>query len=155
MDVSESLSFFSALLTYEIDLWNRLDEAVLAEHGIALGRLRALEVVQRHGGSARVNEVSNELRMTVGAASKMVDRLESDGLVRRSPNPDDRRSSLIGLTPTGAGLVQSGMATFEHELVSCLPAHSHDEVARLTDSLSALHAYLQERDRGSVAAARS
>ena len=49
--------------------------------------------------------------ITVGGASKIVDRLESAGLVARRANPDDRRSSLVELTDAGrAELVRAGSA---------------------------------------------
>ncbi|WP_307825673.1 MarR family transcriptional regulator [Microbispora corallina] len=40
----------------------------------------------------------------------VVDRLEAKGWCRRKANPDDRRSSLLVLTPAGPGLRNSGTA---------------------------------------------
>jgi DNA-binding MarR family transcriptional regulator len=45
--------------------------------------------------------VSEDVGITVGAASKLVDRLERAGLAVRSPNPDNRRSSLVALSAAG------------------------------------------------------
>ncbi len=39
--------------------------------------------------------------ITIGAASKLVDRLERDGTAHREPNPNDRRSSLIATLEGG------------------------------------------------------
>jgi DNA-binding MarR family transcriptional regulator len=39
--------------------------------------------------------------VSAGGASKLVDRLAALGYCRRLPNPDDRRSSLLRLTPIG------------------------------------------------------
>jgi DNA-binding MarR family transcriptional regulator len=52
-----------------------------------------------------VRDISAELGLTAGGASKAVDRVEREGLCRRLPNPDDRRSSLLELTPPGAALL--------------------------------------------------
>ena len=38
---------------------------------------------------------------TTGAMTKLVDRLVRTGLVRRTPDPDDRRGVLVELTPAG------------------------------------------------------
>ena len=68
---------------------------------MGLATLHALRVVGRYDGRARVQDLSDDIGITVGAASKFVDRLERDGLVARSANPANRRSSLVGLTPEG------------------------------------------------------
>lgn len=44
---------------------------------------------------------TSSVGITVGAASKLVDRLERAGFASRSPNPDNRRSSLVALTTEG------------------------------------------------------
>ena len=138
--MSISVEFFNVLLRYEIELWNRLDDTIQSEHGISLGRLQALQVVSRHGGNGRVNEVAAELRITVGAASKLVDRLEVDGTATRGPNPDDRRSSLIALTPAGADLLNRATTTFEDALSRCIPPRLQQkgQLAHLTSGLTAL-----------------
>src|SRR3954449_8817143 len=49
----------------------------------------------------RVSEIAGELGMPLTTASDVVRRLEERGLVSRSPNPADARSSLIALTSAG------------------------------------------------------
>jgi DNA-binding MarR family transcriptional regulator len=58
-------------------------------------------VIDRYAEQARVQDLSHDIGITVGAASKLVDRLERDGLAVRSPNPANWRSSLIALTGRG------------------------------------------------------
>ena len=148
MDVAD---FFDALLRYEIELWNHLDRAIQTAHGLSLGRLQALQVVQRHGGSARVNEVSSELGITVGAASKLVDRLEDHALASRAPNPADRRSSLISLTERGSSVVDAASRTFRDELTRVLPSgpDGREELSALTAALGRLQERLPEAARTS------
>jgi DNA-binding MarR family transcriptional regulator len=95
------MDFFDAVVEYEIALWNHLEARLQESGAVSLAVLSALRIVERHGGSGRVRELQDELRITVGAASKLADRLERDGLVRRSSNPSDRRSSVLELTPLG------------------------------------------------------
>ena len=95
------MEFFDTLVRYEIALWNAVDQELSRAGLVSLGQLHALRVVDRYDGQARVQELSSDIGITVGAASKLVDRLERDGLAGRSPNPANRRSSLISLTPTG------------------------------------------------------
>jgi DNA-binding MarR family transcriptional regulator len=49
----------------------------------------------------RLTELAAELGMPITTASDVVRRLEQRRLVRRSPNPDDGRSSLFALTASG------------------------------------------------------
>ena len=96
-----SMDFFDVLVRYEIALWNAVDQELARQQQISLAHLHALRVVDRYQGRARVQEVSEDVGITVGAASKLVDRLERAGLTVRSPNPDNRRSSLVALTAAG------------------------------------------------------
>ena len=101
MMVADHMDFFDALVRYETDLWNAIEREVSRETGTGLGTLQALRVIANHAPTARVNELSRDLGITIGAASKFVDRLERDGLAARAPHPDDRRSSLLALTRAG------------------------------------------------------
>jgi DNA-binding MarR family transcriptional regulator len=66
--------------------------------------------------ACRVHDIAEELSITVGGTSKLVDRIEASGHCRRRPNPGDRRSSLIELTPAGQRLLASATEAFEDEL---------------------------------------
>ncbi len=95
------MEFFDVLVRYEVALWSAVDQALRREGTLSLAQLHALRVIDRYAGRARVQDLSRDIGITVGAASKLVDRLERDGLAVRSPNPANRRSSLIALTSRG------------------------------------------------------
>jgi DNA-binding MarR family transcriptional regulator len=81
------VEFFDVLVRYEVALWNAVDRE-LGRHGpVSLAQLHALRVVDRHRAQARVQDLSSDIGITAGAASKLADRLERDGLVSRSPIP--------------------------------------------------------------------
>ncbi len=129
--------FFEALLACEIRLWDVADRAVRAQHGVPLGRLRALFLIGEFGGCRRVQDLADRLLITVGAASKLVDRLERDGTARREPNAADGRSSRIVLTPSGTALVAAASATYDRVLDEALDGAITDaEVALLTQVLT-------------------
>jgi DNA-binding MarR family transcriptional regulator len=130
------MNFFDVLVRYETDLWNHLDDRLDSAGGVSLATLFALRVVRRHNGQCRVQEVSTELGITVGAASKVVDRLVQAGLAIRTPHPQDRRSSLIALTPAGDAAHDIGVKLLE----TALAKHLADgpDVARLTSALRRL-----------------
>ncbi|MGB7963055.1 MAG: MarR family transcriptional regulator [Propionicimonas sp.] len=147
--MSEGTDFFAALVRYQIALWNALDAALQQAHGVSLGRFQALRVLRERGGNGRVQDVAGDLAITIGAASKLVDRLERDGTARREPNPNDRRSSLIALTPEGGRVHEAASATFEAALRANLPAElvNASELSALTAMLLRLHRQLQTRAR--------
>jgi len=90
-----------AVVNYEIALWEHLDSRLIQAGEVSLAVFSALRVVDRHDGGARIRELQDDLRITVGSASKLADRLERDGLVVRRQNPTDRRSSILEFTAVG------------------------------------------------------
>ncbi|ATG54042.1 MarR family transcriptional regulator [Brachybacterium ginsengisoli] len=99
---------FDALVRTETELWN-LVESDLRDAGAAgLGTLQSLRVLHRREGRGRVRDLCDELAITTGAASKLTDRLEGAGLIARAPHPEDRRSSLLQLTPEGEDVRVTG-----------------------------------------------
>jgi MarR family transcriptional regulator, organic hydroperoxide resistance regulator len=64
----------------------------------------------------RVYDIANELGITTGGTSKLVDRIEASGYCRRLPNPDDRRSSLLELTEEGRRMLAEAGTAFDDEL---------------------------------------
>jgi DNA-binding MarR family transcriptional regulator len=82
-------------------LTDMLDEAAAAYLGINRTDARALDVIDQHGRIA-AGDLARELRLSPGAVTTIVDRLERAGYARRVPDPDDRRRVLIETTPVVA-----------------------------------------------------
>jgi DNA-binding MarR family transcriptional regulator len=104
-------------------------------------------VIRRYAPFARVVELRQELRITVGAASKLVDRLEKEGLAQRQPHPSDRRSSLIALSPAGERALDLGAQVLQDAMDEHLAGEDIgalvSAVQRLDESLTALTAVPQ------------
>jgi DNA-binding MarR family transcriptional regulator len=94
-------TLFADLVRLEIELWDAVEVRLRAELGVGLGTAQTLAVVAA-AQDCRVHDIVRSLSITVGGASKTVDRLERHGLVARRPHPSDRRSSVIALTSAGA-----------------------------------------------------
>ena len=75
----------------------------LAEHGLKLGEWAVLGQLRRVGPPYRLSpgELTEHADLSSGAMTNRLDRLEEAGLVRRLPNPDDRRSLIVELTEAG------------------------------------------------------
>jgi DNA-binding MarR family transcriptional regulator len=80
-----------------------LTRETVGPFGITPGQDRALSVLRRHG-AIRLSEVSNHLRIAPRSTTEVIDGLEEAGLVERSPDPTDRRATLVTLTRNGEEL---------------------------------------------------
>ncbi|MEO7446831.1 MAG: MarR family transcriptional regulator [Humibacillus sp.] len=69
-------------------------------HDLSPHDARALRVIGHHGPT-RLGVVAEHLRIAPRSATDVVDRLEARGLVRRSPDPADRRAMTVSLTTDG------------------------------------------------------
>ena len=106
---------FSDLVRFETELWNAVDARLRSDHDLPLTWFEPMRVVSRHP-ACRVHDIKEELSITGGGTSKLVDRIEAAGLCRRRANPDDRRSQIIELTPAGRRLLAKVTRSFEDEL---------------------------------------
>ena len=80
--------------------------------------------------------------VTTGGMTKRLDRLEALGLIRRQPDPNDRRGRLIALTDDGRALIDRTVEAHlqnEERLLADLPAAKREQLtALLRDLLTAL-----------------
>lgn len=106
---------FSELIRFETELWNAVDTRLRSEHHLPLAWFEPMQVMSKYA-TCRVFDIKEELSITVGGTSKLVDRIEAAGLCRRRANPDDRRSQIIELTPAGRRLLAKATKSFEDEL---------------------------------------
>ena len=133
------MEFFDILIRYEVALWSALDRELTGRGEIGLSRVHALRLLAGYEGRARVQDLSDDIGITVGAASKLVDRLERDGLARRSPNPANRRSSLVALTVAGEHALRSATQVFDRALAAAL---GEEDLETLAGALRRLHSRL-------------
>lgn len=106
---------FDDLIRFEIELWNAVNARLRDEIDLPLGRFQAMEVIARLE-TCRIHDIAADMVITVGGASKLVDRIEASGHCIRQPNPDDRRSSLITLTPAGSAVLDAATTCLKAEL---------------------------------------
>ena len=80
-------------------LTDMLDEGAANLMGINRTDARAIDVIHQHG-RVTAGELARELRLSTGAVTSVIDRLERVGYARRVADPDDRRRVLIEVTST-------------------------------------------------------
>lgn len=109
-------ALFDDLVRVETGLWNAVDARLrAADSGVPLSWYETARVVAATP-SCRVADIAGTLLITIGGASKLVDRIENAGLCRRTANPTDGRSSHITLTPTGTQLLARLATVLRDEL---------------------------------------
>jgi MarR family transcriptional regulator, organic hydroperoxide resistance regulator len=113
--VSDLRRLFNDLVRFEIELWNAVDARLKSEFDLPLTHFEPMSVMSLLPG-CRVYDIAAELGITTGGTSKLVDRIEASGYCRRLPNPADRRSSLLELTPEGERMYAKAGVAFDDEL---------------------------------------
>jgi DNA-binding MarR family transcriptional regulator len=79
-------------------------------------------------------QLAHELRLSSGAVTNRLDRMEAAGLIRRLPDPTDRRGTLIEPTPKGHATWDTTVGTQakrEALLASVLEPDEREELHRL------------------------
>lgn len=80
----------------------RLDRELESAHGLSSSEFEVLQ--QLHGGTAgelRMADLAERVHLSQSALSRLVSRLERDGLVQRTACQADRRSVWIHITDAG------------------------------------------------------
>ncbi|WDO05986.1 MarR family transcriptional regulator [Streptomyces murinus] len=147
-DTAGLLGFFSDLVRCETRLYNALNDRLRERHGIVTSQFEALRYLRDHEG-ARVADLAAEFAIGIGATSKGVDRLEKQGWAVRTPNPADRRSSLLALTEEGTELLGAAEETFGATLAELITGALDDaSTAAAAQTLSRLRSALEQRQVG-------
>ena len=113
------------------ELWLSIDRDHLAPmmrgFGLQGGEFDVIATLRRAGPPYALTptQLYEAAMMSSGGMTARLDRLEKSGLIRRSPNPEDRRGTLVSLTDKGHALIEKA-----------LPAHAANEL-RLLDGLTA------------------
>jgi len=108
--------------------------------GLTINEFNALCALRRAGPPHRLSpkDVGVSLLFSSGGLTKLLERLESRGLVAREPDPNDGRGVLVSLTPAGKELQEQAMAAHqanEEELVTPLTVSQREALNDLLRDL--------------------
>lgn len=116
-----------------------LSRTALEPWGLAPSQARAVATLLAHGGLTP-GALAERLHIAPRSATEILDQLAALDLVERRPHPDDRRSTLVGLTAHGrqvAEAVRRARAVEAETFFAVLDAPERAELVRLLGRLSA------------------
>jgi DNA-binding MarR family transcriptional regulator len=129
---------------------NRTMDETLAEFGLDNGEYKALSVLAQSGPPYRSTpgRLAKRMELSSGAMTNRLDRLEQSGLVRRLPDPDDRRGVLVELTDHGRETYRSAVGVQAKKEALFASALSAGEQTQLNGLLRQLMLEFERREQG-------
>lgn len=89
-------------------------------------------------GPMRLTALAEAEAATQPAMTGLIGRLESHGLVNRTPDPSDGRAVLIGITPAGEAVVEQRRQKYAAAIANVLRQLPEPDFQHLVDALPAL-----------------
>jgi DNA-binding MarR family transcriptional regulator len=121
-----------------------VDDVVCQLLGINRSDARCLDILEERGRMS-AGDLAEASRLTTGAITAVIDRLERAGYARRVPDPSDRRRVLVELTPAALKTSMELMGTPMTELGLPHMSRYTDDELRLLIDFSRFGSDLQER----------
>lgn len=119
----------------------RLSEARLKPLGFGVGQLPVL-IALRDGKASTQRELARFAKVEQPPMAQMLARMERDGWIRRTPHPDDGRSSRIVLTKAAQNRMPDAVETLFKGNRDALNGFTEDEASQLVNLLTRLIANL-------------
>jgi len=115
-------------------------EKAYARFGIGRGEFDVLATLRRAGEPYTLSprQLSSTLMLTTGGMTGRLDKLERAGLVRRSPDPHDRRGLQVTLTEEGLSRVDEAVGVGVDAQTEALAALDTEQAGQLADLLREL-----------------
>jgi DNA-binding MarR family transcriptional regulator len=110
--------------------------SVWIDSGLTITQLRSLFLIANKG-STNFRKLAEALGVTPSNVTGIVDRLEEQGLVSRTQNPEDRREMTLQATDKGKALVSNLKEAGIKHMTQVLSLLSLEELSSLAQGLSA------------------
>ena len=119
---------------------SHLREHLRLQHRTTLPRFDVMAALYRRRDGVTMSELSRMLLVSNGNATTVVDRLEADGIVVRTPSDTDRRTVFVALTPAGATVFEAQATPHEAEVNRLFGQLTETDLDTLTDILKRIGA---------------
>ncbi len=103
--------------------------------GLSESDIDALELLI-DTGAATAGQLSEVMGLTTGAVTRVIDRLEQAGYVRRQTDPADRRRVVVEVVPERVATVQSLLESLERASAEEIERYSPEQLALINEFLT-------------------
>ena len=118
----------------------------LQENDLSHSQMMSLVFLDRNK-LVSINTLSKHLGITNAAVSQFIDRMEKNGLVVRTPNPQDRRIKLLELTEKGREIVQQARQSHHRWITQLVASLEPEELPLIEKSIQIILAKLPEFEK--------
>lgn len=146
----QALRLWLRMLACENAIENELRTRLRDIFGVTLPQFDALAELEHAGRPLTMSELSEELMVSNGNITGVVDRLVRDGFVRREPSATDRRVQFISLTEEGTRRFIEMARMHESWVTELLSQLSPRDVELLARVLKKIQDSLQAKTQRSV-----
>lgn len=130
-----------ALVRTHTRLWEQVQAQMRRGSGLTMARYDVLAHLDMAGGRLGLTELAAAILLSQSGLSKLLDRMEAAGLVRRDPDPRDARAAFAAITPRGQALVKKARDNhhefLRHTFAAALDDADLADLARIMDRISA------------------
>lgn len=111
--------------------WRALLDEKLRAIGQSAARMEAMAAIMNAPPPSSQADIAKRLRIEGPTMTRMIDALARDGLVKRSPAPNDRRTKYLALTQEGFAALEEIFAVYDDMRGRLLSDVAPEEVAAL------------------------
>ncbi|MEU2713557.1 MarR family transcriptional regulator [Streptomyces sp. NPDC007205] len=142
---SRAMEVFGRIYRLSRTMGDRMEKAY-QPYGITRGEFDVLATLRRAGEPYTLSprQLSGTLMLTTGGMTGRLDKLEKAGLLRRSPDPHDRRGLKVTLTDKGLDVIDRAVGAGLAVQTEALSRLDDEQVGQLADLLRELLAQTLE-----------
>jgi DNA-binding MarR family transcriptional regulator len=104
------------ILSLHGDIFSSLNAVLNAEFGLSVAKFDVLAQLDRYKEGLALGQLSQNLKVSGGNVSGLVQRLLADALISREMSREDRRSFIVRLTPKGVAVFKKAVAVHKKHL---------------------------------------
>lgn len=127
------------LLSLHGEIFASLNAVLSSEFALSLAKFDVLAQLDRYPDGMALGQLSQNLKISGGNVSGLVQRLLADDLISKAMSSEDRRSFIVRLTPKGATLFRKAADVHKKHLSKRLenvPARELDTALSVLKSLA-------------------
>ncbi|MEW2505517.1 MarR family winged helix-turn-helix transcriptional regulator [Amycolatopsis sp. CA-161197] len=126
------ITTFGRLVEASSQLERRLGPAMQAETGLQHTWFEVLiRLARSEGGQLTMSALANEVALTTGGITRLIDRIEAAGYVERRPCPTDRRVAYAAITDAGRKVLDQAATVHARNLRTAFAAFSEADLDTL------------------------